>query len=66
MSDTELVEFCGDYKYETDAAYLVNDGDKNHWIPKSLCHDITPSDPKEGDSCDITIERWFAEEKGII
>src|SRR4051812_30052839 len=31
---TELFDFAGTLKHETDAAYLVNDGTKDGWLPK--------------------------------
>lgn len=35
MSGYDPVEFCGEIRHETEAAYLVFDGENEVWIPKS-------------------------------
>jgi hypothetical protein len=63
MAKYDPVDFCGELKHETDAAYLVFDGANNVWIPKSQiqdCHQIKGSD------WEFVIPEWLAKEKGII
>ena len=58
MSDPKLFDFAATLKHETDNAYLVNDGDKDYWLPKKLTED-------NGDGT-FTIPEWLAVEKGIV
>ena len=63
MSKQEPVEFTAELKRQTEAAYLVNDGDDDIWIPKSQC---LMFELVSGDTYDIAIPEWLAEAKGII
>ena len=58
MSDPKLFDFAGTLKHETDNAFLVNDGDKDYWLPKKLTED-------NGDGT-FTLPEWLAIEKGIV
>jgi hypothetical protein len=58
MADPKLFDFAATLKHETDAAFLVNDGDKDYWLPKKLTED-------NGDGT-FTIPEWMAIEKGIV
>jgi hypothetical protein len=58
MSDPKLLDFAATLKHETENAYLVNDGDKDYWLPKALTED-------NGDGT-FTIPHWMAYEKGLI
>lgn len=58
MSDAMLFDFVGILKHETENAFLVNDGDKDYWLPKKLTED-------NGDGT-FTIPEWLAIEKGIV
>lgn len=58
MTDSKLYDFAAELKHETANAYLVNDGDKDYWLPKSMTED-------NGDGT-FTIPQWLAEEKGIV
>lgn len=44
-------------KHETAAAYLVNGGDKDVWVPKSQC---------EYSDGELQLPEWLALEKGLI
>lgn len=57
MSSDELYEFYGDLKHETDDAYLVYDGEKEVWLPKSLTE-------QEGDI--FIIPEWLAIREDIV
>jgi hypothetical protein len=58
MTDPKLFDFAATLKHETESAYLVNDGDKDYWLPKKLTED-------NGDGT-FTIPEWLAVEKGIV
>ena len=58
MTDPGLFDFAATLKHETESAYLVNDGDKDYWLPKKLTED-------NGDGT-FTIPEWLAVEKGIV
>lgn len=64
MMDPKLFDFAATLKFETQennesgGAYLVNDGTKDHWLPKRFTEN-------NGDGT-FTIPIWMAEEKGII
>jgi len=57
------VEFCGELRWETDAAYLVFDGINEVWLPKSQIQD---SRQIKGSDWEFIIPEWLAKEKGII
>ena len=64
MTDPKLFDFAGTLKHETkegnpdEGAYLINDGEKDFWLPKKLTED-------NGDGT-FTIPEWLAVEKGIV
>jgi hypothetical protein len=64
MSDP--VEFCGEIKWETDAAYKVYDGTNEVWIPKSKV--ISKRRVSSSVVADFIFEipEWLAVEKMII
>lgn len=51
---------------ETDKAYLMSDGDNNHWIPKSQMQDIEKATVDGKVSIAFTLPEWLAMEKGLI
>jgi len=59
------IEFCGEVKHETDAAYLVYDGANEVWIPKSQVQECRRLSAKS-DDYEFIIPEWLAIEKGII
>lgn len=50
---------------ETDKALLCNIDDDLVWIPKSQVHD-TSEVWKEGQTGDLVVKRWFAEQRGWL
>ena len=57
------IEIACTVKHETTAAYLITDGDKEVWIPKSKVSDYCET--KEVIES-IFIPEWFATDKGLI
>lgn len=55
----EIIEIAGQLRHETERAYLLFDGDKEVWLPKSSC---------EWDASDNTMQmpEWLAMEKELI
>lgn len=69
MGKYDPVEFCGEMKYETEGAYLVDDGANEVWIPKSQCMEVGQLRGTGGvlsSDYEFTIPEWLATEKGII
>lgn len=65
MSDPRLVEFCGEVRKETVAAYLVFDGRDETWIPKSQVKEMRSVGRRAGDY-EFIIPEWLAIKKEII
>lgn len=59
MPDPKLFDFAAALKHETEKAFLVNDGDKDFWLPKGM----TENNNNDGT---FTIPEWLAIEKGIV
>jgi hypothetical protein len=60
--DTKLIDIAVELVHQTEKAWLVNDGVKDHWIPKS----IGEMDHQQGRVYELTIPEWMATEKGIL
>lgn len=62
--DSEKFEIAADLVHETERAWLVSDGTKEVWLPKSQC-EFTPSraNPDHG-VFDVPV--WLAKEKGLL
>lgn len=59
------IEIACELRRETESAYLIHDGDRQAWIPKSQCSTFEPSKP--GSKCGtLDVEEWLAHEKGLI
>jgi hypothetical protein len=58
MSHPKLFDFEATLKHETDNAFLVSDGEKDYWLPKSMTENN-----RDGT---FTIPEWLAIEKGIV
>lgn len=57
------------FKHATDNAILVNDGDNDHWLPRSHCsfYDSYSADiANEGETHDFIVSEWLAGERGLI
>lgn len=55
---SDLVDVAAEVRRETDKAWLIFDGDREVWLPKSQCernHDKT-----------FTMPEWLANDKGLI
>ena len=65
MKRDEPIEFCGEIKHETDAAYLVFDGENEVWLPKSQIQDVKELNKKQNAWLFI-IPEWLAIDKEII
>ena len=58
--------FTCEVKHETDDAYLLFDGNKNVWIPKSQMKDEASSLKDGVEYLDFGIPEWLALTKGMI
>lgn len=56
---SDLIDIAGELRRETPKAYLIFDGDKEVWLPKSLVE----HDPGEGT---FAMPEWLAKDKGLI
>lgn len=61
------MDFCEvtcDIIHETEKAYLIDDGDKQVWVPKSM---VDHNDyAVESKAVTMSIATWIAEEQGLI
>ena len=64
--DAEKIEVSVMFKRESNLAVLVNDGDKDIWLPKSQIDVEGGEFPEEGKSCELLVAEWLAKEKGLI
>lgn len=64
--EAEKVEVSVTFKRETDRAILVNDGDKDIWLPKSQCSIAAEDFPEPGEAIEIEVAEWLAKEKGLL
>jgi hypothetical protein len=55
---SDLVDIAGELRHETERAYLVFDGSKEVWLPKSQVEN-------NGDGT-FAMPEWLAFEKGLI
>lgn len=58
MSKSELFDMAAEVKVETAKAWLLSDGVKEAWVPKSQAED-------NGDGT-FTMPEWLAKEKGFV
>ena len=63
--DPEMIDVTVTFKHITDRAVLVNDGDKDVWLPLSQI-DYSFLDPEPGDTLELLVPEWLAKEKGLI
>lgn len=59
---SDLIDLKVELKKETPKAWLVHDGDREVWIPKSECE----LEKDRNNMYDLTIPEWLAMEKGLI
>ena len=54
----ELIDIAAQVRHETDRAFLLYDGKKTEWVPKSQVE-------QNGDGT-FTMPEWLAKDKGFI
>lgn len=59
---SDLVNVACKLKHETKAAWLVTDGDRDVWLPKSQCE----LELGKNMTCMVTLPEWLAREKELI
>jgi hypothetical protein len=58
MNESALIEIAAEIRHETDKAYLLFDGTREAWVPKSQVED--------NEDGTFTMPEWLAEQKGLI
>ncbi len=58
------VEIACELRHETEKAFLIHDGTKEIWLPKSMVE--FELDKPGATSGTATMPEWFAQEKGLI
>ena len=61
---TESVAIGCEILHSTDDAYLIDDGDSEVWVPKSVVDDIETDN--HGKINILYIQEWFALKEGLI
>jgi S1 domain len=61
--DAKLCDIAVQVKHETAKAYLVNDGAKDVWLPKSQ---VELDDSQGDEAAIVTMPEWLARDKGLI
>lgn len=67
MARSDLVDIACFVRMETPRAYLINDGHREVWIPKSQCEVADAPHgrlPDQGSICTMPV--WLAREKELI
>lgn len=54
----DIIEIAAQLKHETEKGYLLFDGDKEEWVPKSQV--------KKNDDGTFSMPEWLAMDKGFI
>lgn len=62
----EKIEVSVTFKHVTDRAVLVNDGDKDLWLPLSQIEPYEFCDTEPGEAIELLVAEWLAKEKGLI
>ena len=62
MEEVEYIEIDVEVITETDQAVLVDDGDNQIWVPKSVMQEW----PEVGETGTAAIAEWFCLEEGLI
>lgn len=58
MPNTKLFDFAGELRHETEGAFLVHDGVRQVWLPKSMT--------ENNDDGTFTLPEWLAIEKELV
>lgn len=64
--DAEKIEVSVTFKRETERAVLINDGDKDIWLPKSQIETYEFCDTEPGEAIELLVAEWLAKDKGLI
>ena len=56
---SDLIDIPMDYVHDTEKAWLLSDGDKEYWIPKSRCE-------YDQQTRTLTLPEPLAKEKGLV
>lgn len=56
--ESDLVDIAGELRHETDKAFLIFDGDKEVWLPKSQV--------ENNDDGTFAMPEWLAKDNGLI
>jgi hypothetical protein len=59
VTKSDLVDIACEIRLETEKAFLIYDGDKEVWIPKSIGE-------WDQDAKTMAMPEWFATDKGLI
>ena len=58
MTDPKLIDIAAELRHETAKAYLVHDGAREVWLPKSMVERSTDGV--------FVMPEWLAKDKGLI
>jgi len=62
-TDQRLTDIAAELRYETDKAFLIYDGDREVWVPKSLAEiERAPGST----TVIVTVPEWFAKKMELI
>ncbi len=61
---SELYDFAADMRHETELAWLVHNGEKEVWVPKSL-GEWEPARGKPGHGT-MTVPEWWAYQEDLL
>lgn len=59
---SDLIDLAVEIRHETARAYLVHDGHRDVWLPKSMCE--VHHEP--GKPAIVTLPTWLAKDKELI
>lgn len=62
MARSNLIDLTVELKHTTDLAYLISDGNRTVWIPKSQCE----LEKNLDSTYTLTLEEHLALEKGLL
>lgn len=65
---SDLIDLAVEIRHETALAYLVHDGHRDVWLPKSQCEveETTASGAASSRSRVVTLPEWLAQKTGLI
>jgi len=62
--DHKIIDIAVEIRHETAYAWLVHDGHRDAWLPKSLV-EVSEEGPGSR-SCIVTLPEWLAKREGLI